>query len=259
MQRKYAVLLLLVLFSSCRLNRNLVLFDNLRHNEVHQLPVAPDLEPRIQTNDLLRIWVSSMEPESNLLFNSGILLPAGGQGSAVADSKFNDGYLVDAQGNIHFPVVGEIHLLGLTKRQATEKLAQILRKFVKDPVVTIRFLNFQVTVLGEVTSPNTFTIPTERVNVLEALGMAGGMTAFGRRENVLIIREENGVRTSIRLNLNGKDVLSSPYYHLRKNDIVYVEPHNQALAAQTSPFNRFIPIIISAMSALTIYIATVSR
>src|SRR5690606_2725158 len=110
-----------------------------------------------------------------------------------------------------------------------------LKEYVKDPIVNIRFLNFKVTVIGEVNNPATFTVATEKINVLEALGLAGDMTPYGKRENVLIIREKNGVRSATRFNLNEKDILSSPMYYLQQNDVVYVEPDKiKAVIASTN-------------------------
>jgi len=117
-----------------------------------------------------------------------------------------------------------VQLAGLSKEQAINKLTDEIKKSVKNPIVNIRFLNFRVTVIGEVNKPSTFTIPSERLNIIEALGLAGDLTAYGRRENILIIREQDGIRNTSRVNLASKDILNSPSFYLQQNDIVYVEP-----------------------------------
>ena len=233
-------LCLLVVFCSCS-ERNLVYFSDLPESTDFKTPVKNYSAPKIQADDILSITVSSLSPESNVLFNN-VLLPAStsSANAQVVANRIDEGYLVDKNGSINFPVIGKINLTGLTKEEATEKMTGLIKEHVKNPIVNIRFLNFKVTVIGEVTKPATFTVPTEKVNVLEALGLAGDMTAFGRRENVLIIREKDGVRSTARINLNNKDVLSSPYFYLQQNDVVYVEPNNKVKNAANAPGNRFI-------------------
>src|SRR5680860_76069 len=150
--------------------------------------------------------------------------------------------MVDKNGEINFPVLGKVKLGGLSKPQAMEEMTHRLSEYIKDPIVNIRFMNFRITVIGEVNEPSTFTVVTERINILEALGLAGDMTPFGKRENVLIIREKDGVRSAKRFNLNKKDILSSPYYYLQQNDIIYVEP-DKIKAIQASTNQRSLTII----------------
>ena len=143
---------------------------------------------------------------------------------------------------------------GLSKEEAKEKLVEQLEEYLKDPIVNIRYLNYRVTVIGEVNRPSTFTIPSEKINILEALGMAGDMTAYGKRENVLIIREEEGERTMTRVNLNNKELLNSPYFFLQQNDVVYVEPDR--LKQVNASTNARTISIITAITSLAIVIAT---
>jgi polysaccharide export outer membrane protein len=233
--------------AACTGNRNLVYFSDLPKTTDFTTPIRNYTAPKIQTDDILSISVSSLNPESNVLFNN-VLLPATGNSTNVIADKINEGYLVDNEGMINFPVIAKVKLAGMTKEEATDRMTDLIKDHVKDPIVNIRFINFKVTVIGEVFKPSTFTIPTEKINVLEALGLAGDMTAFGRRENVLIIREKNGVRSTSRLNLNNKDILNSPYFYLQQNDIVYVEPDNNVKVAQTAPGNRFIPILTALIT-----------
>jgi len=229
----------LILLSSCS-QRNLVYFSDLPASSEFNTPVKNYIPPKIQSDDILSVSVSSLNPESNVLFNN-VLLPTTGNNTNVIADKINEGYIVDKNGSINFPVIGKIPLAGLTKEQATEKMTDLIKAHVK---------NFKVTVIGEVNKPSTFTVATEKINVLEALGLAGDMTAYGRRENVLIIREKDGVRSTSRINLNNKDVLNSAYFYLQQNDIVYVEPDNRVKVSATAPGNRFIGLWASLISTV---------
>ena len=242
-------LVLTIFISSCA-NRNLVYFSDLAEGSANETPIKNYIQPVIQADDILSITVSSLNPESNVLFNNVILPTTANSGGVIAATKVNEGYLVDKSGFINFPVIGKVMLAGLTKEQATEKMTNEIKVHVKNPIVNVRFINFKITVIGEVSKPSTFVVSTEKVNVLEAIGMAGDMTSYGRRENVLIIREQQGVRRTTRINLNNKDVLNSPYFYLQQNDIVYVEPFNKGKVAETNPNNRYIPVWAAVISVI---------
>ena len=215
-----------MLISACSSKRELSYFKDLPADQTFTSAITNAYSPEIQAGDLISISVSSLDAASNILFNTGSLRQSGettSGGGATADLN-KEGYLVGEDGLIHFPIIGNIQLGGLTLKDAHEKMQEELIRYVKDPIVNIRFLNFKITVIGEVQSPMTFVIPNNKINVLEALGMAGDMTVYGKRNNVLIIREENGERKMMRLDFNSKDVFNSPYFYLRQNDIVYVEP-----------------------------------
>ena len=252
MTRILISVLTVLLFTSCGTQRNLTYFSNLRDSTEYRVPIQNHIVPKIQENDLLSISVSSLSTESNRLFNNAALPTAGNSTPAELASPSNEGYLVDRSGSVNLPAIGKVKLAGLTREEATDKLTTIIgENYVKSPVVNVRFLNFKVTVIGEVSRPSTFTVPTERINVLEALGLAGDMTGFGKRENVLIIREKDGSRSMTRLNLNNKDVLNSPYFYLQQNDIVYVEP-DKTRALQVSKRSVNLPIYVSIASVIAI-------
>src|SRR5690554_2886250 len=244
-------LVLLIIFSGCA-KRNLVYFSDIDSQSNYNVKIETSVEPRIQQDDLLKITVSSLNQESNLLFNAGILTTTGNNN--ITTSPLNEGYLVDKSGEINFPVLGKIKIGGLTKDEAIEELSFRLREYVKDPIVNIRFLNFKVTVIGEVARPSTFTVATEKITILEALGLAGDMTPYGKRENVLVIRDKDGMRSLNRSNLNDKNILSSPFYYLTQNDVVYVEPDKmKAVQVNVNP-NRtqFITITASVIVAIIV-------
>jgi polysaccharide biosynthesis/export protein len=244
-------ILMSLFITSCSSDRNLVYFSDLPPSQNFDGPIKNYVQPTIQPDDIISITVSSLNPESNVLFNNVILPPtAPAASNNAAATRAGEGYQVDKSGFINFPVIGKIMLAGLTKEQAIEKMTSEIKVHVKNPIVNVRFMNFKVTVIGEVNAPATFVVATEKINVLEALGLAGDMTEFGRRENVLIIREQQGVRRTARVNLNNKDVLNSPFFYLQQNDIIYVEPDNHTKTAQTAPSNRYIGVWATAISTL---------
>ncbi|MBC5773003.1 polysaccharide biosynthesis/export family protein [Pontibacter sp. KCTC 32443] len=235
----------LLLVTSCGPTRNLAYFSDLKEQTSYSEEITNLAVSKIQPNDLLSITVSSKSPESDLQFNRGML--------GAAENKM-EGYLVDESGFIDFPVVGRVKLAGLTKQEAKDTLTAQLGGYLKDPVVQIRNMNFKISVIGEVNRPSTFTVPAEKISILEALGMAGDMTPFGKRENVIVMREEAGKRTMTRLDLNKKDVLSSPYFYLQQNDVVYVEP-DKMKQVQASTNTRNLAILTS-LTSLAIVIAS---
>ncbi|MEK6481701.1 polysaccharide biosynthesis/export family protein [Catalinimonas sp. 4WD22] len=257
MVKQFFFFLLAITLASCS-QRNLTYFSDLPESIAYTESIQNAVEPVIQPDDLLSITVSTLNPESNLLFNSGVLTTIGSASSSGGTvTKINEGYLVDTQGAVNFPVLGKVSLAGLTIEEATEKMTEELQSEVKDPIVNIRFLNFRITVIGEVSQPSTFTVPTERINILEALGLAGDMTPFGKRENVLLIREKDGERTAVRLDLNHKDLLASPYFYLQQNDVVYVEPVKaRGIQANTGRINLLFALsIATSLASMTILLS----
>lgn len=212
-----------LLITSCGTTRNITYLSNLGNSTESTSQVVQQPNIAIQPDDILSITVSSLSIESNAIFNA----------KAEMGVEELTGYMVDEKGIIDFPLIGEVKLAGLTKAEATEVLTKKLNEHVKRPIVSIRFQNFTVTVLGEVNNPSSFRIPSDQVNIFEALGLAGDMTVYGRRENVLLIREKDNIRTTVRLNINDKEILNSPYFYLQQNDIIYVEP-DEAKAGQTN-------------------------
>jgi polysaccharide export outer membrane protein len=261
MKAFFTYALLILITSSCATNRKLTYFSNLNVGSDYKAEIKNDIEPKIQADDLLGITVSSLSSESNALFNGGTVAPPTGAIAGSASpvvAKSGEGYLVNKEGEITFPVLGKMKLSGLTKEEAAEKLTNEIKKSVKNPTVNVRFLNFKITVIGEVNKPSTFTVPTEKVTILEALGFAGDMTAFGRRENVLIIREKDGVRSVVRVDFTNKDLLNSQYFYLQQNDVVYVEPV-KAKVLQSSASSFYLPIISVAASVISVLVFSLSR
>lgn len=203
----------------------------------------------IAPNDLLSISVSSLNPAASAVFNAPNVSYSTNTTNITGGPPQASGYLVDTEGNIQFPILGTLKAAGLSEAALRNRIIKDIldRKLLVDPIVTIRHLNFRVTVLGEVGNPTVINVPSEKITLLEALGFAGDVTIFGRRDNVLVIREEAGQKQIKRLNLNTSEIFNSPYYYLRSNDIVYVEP-NKARVTGSSRSVQLLPIILSGLS-----------
>ena len=213
-------------------------------------PIKGNFEPVIQKSDILQITVSGMNLEDAVVFNSPSMANTGGSSAGGPQAV---GFLVNEQGFIQYPVLGQVKADGLTRSQLTTYIHDQLeeKKLLVDPVVSVRFLNYRVTVLGEVSKPGVVYVSSEKITIMEALGLAGDITVFGKKDNVLLIRETDGVRTVKRLDLNSREILSSPYYYMRSNDVVYVEP-NKAKIGSNDRTRQIVPIIISSISLLVI-------
>jgi polysaccharide export outer membrane protein len=209
--------------ASCTTQRRVT--NNYLENINDTTPKEPVLhiEPIIQKNDLLsiRIYSASIHPEVDLPYN---LTEPGASGSAVGSTS---GFLVDGNGDIEYPRLGVVHAEGLTKAQLSDVIKKKLEGQLTQPSVIVRFLNYRITVLGEVRTPGTFTVPTERLTILEALGLAGDITEFGLKKNIKVVRENNGQREIGTVDLTSKSMFASPYYQLQQNDVVMVEQTGQ--------------------------------
>lgn len=245
MKNNYILIASIVILLSGCAQRNLVYFSDLNAKSDFTTSVANDGMPRILQNDVLGITVNTTSPESNVLF-AAAANPASGNGFFE-----KEGYRVNGDGNIKFPVLGNIKLEGLTIPEAQSAMETKLNQYVNNSVVNVKFLNFRITVIGEVNHPSTFLVPNEKINLLEALGLAGDMTAYGKRENVLIIRQVDGKRTMARVNLNNQNVLNSPYFHLQQNDVIYVEP-DKTKALEISNGYRTMPLVVAMVSAIAV-------
>lgn len=223
---------------------------------LNKMTVIDTVTLKIQKDDLLDINVSC--PNQELLRP---FLRYGSQYDSSGDMSggSSSGYLVEGDGTINFPLLGEIKVVGLTRRQLIDLVQGRLEKegYIKNPVVTVRFLNFRISILGEVSNPGTYNISSERLTLFEALSMAGDLTIHGRRNRVAVVREANGVRTILYHDLRSRDVFQSPYYYLKQNDMVYVEPNR--VKAETSVQNQYTNIgtwmsIISFLTSISILI-----
>lgn len=187
------------------------------------------LDIRVRPEDKISILVSSKDPLLMELFNLPTVSRQIGSGSSGSSSQGVSGYTVDKSGNIDFPVLGAVHVAGMTREEIASYIKEELveKNLVKDPIVTVEFQNLTVSVLGEVASPGRYNIDKDRLSLLDAISMAGDLTINGKRDNVLVQREENGKKVLYKVNLNsGPDLYASPVYYLQQNDIIYVEPNS---------------------------------
>ena len=208
----------ILFISSCSPKKEVAYFQNAKNFET--IVDTDTFEPKIKVDDNLSISVTTFDMEAAKPFN--LFREAGASGQII-------NYLVDVEGNIDFPVLGKIKVIGLTVSQAKNLIQKKLEDgYLKDPVVIVRILNFKVSVLGEVNNPGTFTITGERISLMQAIANAGDLTIKGRRDNVLVVRDFKGTKTYTRVDLTNKELFNSPVYYLTQNDIVYVEPNHSA-------------------------------
>jgi polysaccharide export outer membrane protein len=205
----------------------------------------------IQPDDILSVTVSTFDSVTARLFNTPVR-PAGENGSLIGQ-----GYLVDKDGNIEFPVLGKIQLKGLTREEAKTHIQNQLLKYLRDPIVEVRFLNMHVSVIGEVSRPGIYTFSDEYFTVLEAVAMAGDLTVMADRQNIMIIREFDKVREFGKVDLSSERAFESSYFYLAQNDIVYVKPLEQKRMAVQDPFSR-VMMISSLVISLTTVVITIS-
>lgn len=254
-----------VILSACTSTKHIAYFQNINDSvrttrqAIESAPIVPTIEP----DDILLINVSGSNPAAASIFNQGQGQTTTSQQYIGATSTteslygrvadYRLGYLVDSSGQINFPVLGEISLRGLTLVAAEDTLQNRLLRYLESPLVNIRFLNYKITVLGEVNQPGTYSIPNQQITLLQALGLAGDMTIFGKRTNVLVIREKDGKREYGRINLNNSESLfNSPFYHLQQNDVVYVEPRKSKVYNSDQAILRNVSIVVTILSALSI-------
>ena len=249
---------LLLLCGSCSMNKNIPYFQPL--DAKGELVAVAQHESRICKDDMLAITVSGLDPLAVAPFNLPIVAYAEPGSENINAQRSYQPYLVDVHGNINFPVGGKIHLAGLTKSQAIDSLTAKLAPYLKDPIITIQFMNYKVTILGEVLRPGSYTIKNERVTLLEALGLAGDLTVYGKRTNVLPIRQLlNGEKEYLRINLNDTELLTSHYYYLQQNDVIYVEPNKTKVSAAASTnVSLYLSVISTLASMVTVIVAVIN-
>ena len=207
-------------------------------------------------DDLITISVSALDMDAVRPFNLYVAAFRGTAGGITSTPSLQT-YLIDATGNIDFPVIGTVPIGGLSRKEATRLVTDKLLPYIKDPIVNIRITNFKISVLGEVNAPGTFNIPNERVTLPEALGLARDLSILGIRANILIIREVDGKITKNYIDLRTNALFSSPFYFLQQNDVVYVEPNKSRI--KSSRINPNTGIILSAVSILISLLAILTR
>lgn len=249
-------LLLTVVFIafSCKPKENMVYMENQNSNMEAEVKQAVFEGSHLQTGDLLDIKVTAFDDNAVRPFNLHSMNQAGeinGIQQNQNQQTIPQGYLVDNEGYIFFPVLGKIFVQSMTMSQLRENLETRLLEYLSDPLVSIRQLNFNITVLGEVKKPGQYTSPSDKVTILQALGMAGDMTDNGDRTKVKLVRHENGSDQTHVINFTDKNITSSPYYYMQQNDVLYVEPDaNKKIIANVNPNRTLVFSIVGSAIAL---------
>jgi len=252
------ILLLALFLPSCVNTRHLVYmqgsFDTAKLSKVNLT------EPVIQKGDLVSIIVYSDNPEATRIYNQALITTGstGGAGTEGATSGLTGanlsapGYPVDENGNIEFQGLGLLHIDSLTRSALKDTLTNRLKDYLTNVYFSIRILNHRFTMLGEVQKPGIYSIPGDHLNILEALGMAGDMTFYGRRDNVLVVRETDGKREFARLDLTKPEIMASPYFYLQQNDVVVFEPSKKKVAANDQTTVRNLTIVTSIITTFAL-------
>lgn len=244
-----------IAIAGCSSGRQLSYFDDIVAYDAGTMGSIGDYQIKIEPADELVITVNSIDPKASADYNLPLANPAiESELTKGSSAQRQQTYIVNALGDINFPVLGKIHVQGMTTLQLTEYLTRRISENVVDPVVRVALVNFNVSVLGEVTTPGKTLVDTERVTVLDAIAAAGDLTQYGQRDNVLVIREIDGKKVYQRLNLKDSKIVDSPFFYLKQNDVVYVEPNSirQANSKYNSNNAFKLSVISSVISAVSV-------
>ena len=243
------------LFASCASYKDIIYFQDISDRELQ--PLLNEYEATIKKDDRLAIVVSGSDKTVTAPYNL-TLSEISGTTTSTNPEQSTLSYLVDSEGNIEFPILGTLHVEGMTRNELVRFLTEEIGKDVKDPIVYVSFKNFKITVLGEVRSPGTYTIDSEKISVLQALGRAGDLNLTAKRDGILLIREVDGVQQHYTLDLRNSDILESPYFYMQQNDVLYVPPSPTRVAqgtAATGLWSSALSTISSAISVITLVVA----
>ncbi|RHU24798.1 MULTISPECIES: polysaccharide biosynthesis/export family protein [Parabacteroides] len=249
---------------ACKAPQDVVYFQGIDELTPEQLiEMSQTYTTKISNDDLLSINVTAWDPAAVTPFNPPVfaysVVPQGEQPIASSQNLYT--YLVDQDGNINFPVLGKVHVAGLTRQEVAGKLEEMISKYVENPLVNVQLLNFKITMMGDVSRPGTLAIKNDRVSILDAIGMAGDLQLSANRKNILVIRDNNGVKETYRMDITDPGIFASPCFYLKQNDIVYVEPIRIKQRSRTSSDRSFtmslLTSVISSVSIITSMVITI--
>ncbi|MFD0939099.1 polysaccharide biosynthesis/export family protein [Pedobacter boryungensis] len=251
MRQIFYVCIVVILFSACstRKYKEVTYFNDLNDSSTIVQQIENYQALRIQKDDILALNISSLNDEASAIFNRGNI----GTSQNSASSTITNGFTVDANGAIQLPKIGSIQVAGLTTTEARELIQKKLLNDLKEPVVSLRIANFKVSIIGDVAKPGVYPINSERVSVIDALGFAGDLNITALRKNILLVREVNGERKFIRLDMNSKELFKSPYFYLQNNDALYVQP-GDAKYANVDTRYRNVSLGLSIISIIVLVI-----
>lgn len=248
---------LFILFSglmvACKTPKDVIYFqgiDNLSEDKLAQLSTQA-YSTKITYDDLLSITVSAWDPSAVTPFNPPVYAFASQGEEPIVASEAMYNYLVDKEGNIRFPVIGTVHVAGLTKTEISAQLESLISKYVDNPLVNVQLLNFKITLMGDFNRPGTYSIKNDRVSILDAIGMAGDLQMTAKRTNIMVIRENNGKKEVHRMDITSPDIFESPCFYLQQNDVVYVEPIERKLKTRNSS-SQNLSLASSIISTLSV-------
>ena len=248
---KHLLILISGLFLlSCSAQKNhLAYFTDLQKDSVNtQVIGESDFDIKIAPDDELMITVNSVIPEATAIFNLPLANPSAMPSLPAQTQPQQQTFMVNNEGYINFPVLGKIHVQGKTTEQISEELAGLIEKYADNPYVRVEIINFKVNVMGEVKAPCTINVKRSRFSILDAISTAGDLTDYGLRENVMVIREIGGQKVVQRLDLNDSKITSSPFFYLKQNDVIYVEPNK--IKKDNSKYNQFNAYKLSVISTV---------
>jgi polysaccharide export outer membrane protein len=244
-------------FSSCNTTKNSYYFKTIPRDTTFKATVPPPAESKIRKGDLLSINVSSLNKEEDGIYNAA----AAGSGQLVAGSSgggSSSGFLVDVFGNIQYHRLGIMKVEGMTRRELRDKLQKDLQPYLRDVIVTVRYMNHKVSILGEIAKPQVIQMPEENMTVLDVLAGSGDVTQTARRDNILVIREkDNGEKQMKRLNLENHSLFNSEWYYLQPNDVVYIEPNDKRIKEENR--NRQLQYISLGLAGVSTVIIILDR
>ena len=236
--------LLPILLISCNSYKKVLYFQNIDRAKVKKEKIDNYSPLVIQTEDILQINVASLNPEASAIFSFSSASSGGGASSGSE-------YLVDHEGKINFPLLGSLNVTGITTSDLREKIRQQLLIYLKEPIVNIRIVNFKVSIIGDVASPGVYNVQNEKISIPEVLSMAGDINLSAKRNNIILIREQDGNREFIPIDLT-QNIFQSPYYYLKNNDLVYVQPDRNKVGGAWNTFNAVVSLISVASLVIQI-------
>ena len=248
--------------TSCRTERIAMLKDISDTATVRYVSLPNFISPVVKSDDIINIVIQTLDPQANSILNQGNLPVNSGaiSGNPISANSSSSqavisGYLVTKDGYIRMPYIGNVLVKGLTTEAIRDAIAARIAYYFKDPVVNVRFANFKVSVLGEVKNPSSFIVPNEKPTLMDALSLAGDLTIYGRRDNVMLIRDNEGRKEITRFNLDSSRTISSSYFYLRPNDVIYVEASASKVLSTDAYRNRNYAIVGAALGFLTVLVA----
>jgi polysaccharide export outer membrane protein len=255
-QIRIIALFFILFFTSCSANKEVIYFQDIQNIKKSSVEnSAPYKEPLIQPDDNLSINIFTLSPLTGAIINQAAAAPILGGNANTAVAGQVTGFVVDKNGDVELALAGKIKVGGLTTYEAREIIRERVVKFYNEPNVQVRFANFKVSVLGEVNAPSTYNMPNEKVTIMDALSLAGDLTIYGRRNNVLVVRDINGKKHYEHLDLNSSEIFNSDFFYLRQNDLVYVEPNKARSNANNAAQMQLIGIITSVVSVLILAVS----